>query len=84
MGLEKNKKRYLLDINNNNNKDDNNFNDLLKNINFEVKSFYPQSYLKMLNIKKEENKNNVIPSMNLDVEKKDINNNNNNNSNNFL
>ena len=38
----------------------------------------------MLNIKKEENKNNVIPSMNLDVEKKDINNNNNNNSNNFL
>ena len=81
--MEKNKKRYLLDINNNNNKDDNNFNDLLKNINFEVKGFYPQSYLKMLNIKKEENKNNVIPSMNLDVEKKD-NNNNNNNSNNFL
>ena len=45
MGLEKNKKRYLLDINNN--KDDNKFNDLLKNINFEVKSLYPKSNLKM-------------------------------------
>lgn len=80
MGLEKNKKRYLLDINNN--KDDNKFNDLLKNINFEVKSFYPKSYLKMLNIKKEENKNNNLASINLDVEKKEIKND--NNSNNFL
>ncbi len=80
MGLEKNKKRYLLDINNN--KDDNKFNDLLKNINFEVKSFYPKSYLKMLNIKKEENKNNNVASINLDVEKKEIKND--NNSNNFL
>lgn len=79
MGLEKNKKRYLLDINN---KDDNKFNDLLKNINFEVKSFYPKSYLKMLNIKKEENKNNNVASINLDVEKKEIKND--NNSNNFL
>jgi hypothetical protein len=80
LGLEKNKKRYLLDINNN--KDDNKFNDLLKNINFEVKSFYPKSYLKMLNIKKEENKNNNVASINLDVEKKEIKND--NNSNNFL
>ena len=80
MGLEKNKKRYLLDINNN--KDENKFNDLLKNINFEVKSFYPKSYLKMLNIKKEENKNNNVASINLDVEKKEIKND--NNSNNFL
>ena len=80
MGLEKNKKRYLLDINNN--KEDNKFNDLLKNINFEVKSFYPKSYLKMLNIKKEENKNNNVASINLDVEKKEIKND--NNSNNFL
>ena len=79
MGLEKNKKRYLLDINNN--KDENNFNDLLKNINFEVKSFYPKSYLKMLNIKKEENKNNAT-SIKVDVEKKEIKND--NNSNNFL
>lgn len=79
MGLEKNKKRYLLDINNN--KDDNKFNDLLKNINFEVKSFYPKSYLKMLNIKKEENKNNAT-SIKVDVEKKEIKND--NNSNNFL
>jgi hypothetical protein len=80
LGLEKNKKRYLLDINNN--KDENKFNDLLKNINFEVKSFYPKSYLKMLNIKKEENKNNNVASINLDVEKKEIKND--NNSNNFL
>ena len=79
MGLEKNKKRYLLDINNN--KDDNKFNDLLKNINFEVKSFYPKSYLKMLKIKKEENKNNAT-SIKVDVEKKEIKND--NNSNNFL
>jgi hypothetical protein len=79
LGLEKNKKRYLLDINNN--KDDNKFNDLLKNINFEVKSFYPKSYLKMLNIKKEENKNNAT-SIKVDVEKKEIKND--NNSNNFL
>lgn len=79
MGLEKNKKRYLLDINNN--KDENKFNDLLKNINFEVKSFYPKSYLKMLNIKKEENKNNAT-SIKVDVEKKEIKND--NNSNNFL
>jgi hypothetical protein len=79
LGLEKNKKRYLLDINNN--KDENKFNDLLKNINFEVKSFYPKSYLKMLNIKKEENKNNAT-SIKVDVEKKEIKND--NNSNNFL
>jgi hypothetical protein len=79
LGLEKNKKRYLLDINNN--KDENKFNDLLKNINFEVKSFYPKSYLKMLNIKKEENKNNAT-SIKVEVEKKEIKND--NNSNNFL
>ena len=47
--LDKNKKRYVLDIEQNK-IDDDNSSMLVNNLNVCEKSFYPQSYLKMVNI----------------------------------
>ena len=46
--LDKNKKRYVLDIEQS--KIDDNSSMLINNLNVFEKSFYPQSYLKMVNI----------------------------------
>jgi hypothetical protein len=69
--IEKNKKRYILELNNNNNnnindqeKEDKKFKELFKDINIEVKSFYPKSYLKM--VQNEENKSCVNKPYNLE------------------
>ena len=92
--LDQNKKRYVLDINSNNNnveynnmiKNDNNY--LTKSLNVCEKSFYPLSYLKLVEGKNKKNENdknvNNKISNNKEISLYDILTNNNSNSNHYV
>jgi hypothetical protein len=92
--LDQNKKRYILDINSNNNNAEynnaikNENNHLTKSLNVCENSFYPQSYLKLVEGKNKKNENdkngNNIMSNNKEISLYDILTNNNSNNNHYV